>query len=293
MNIKLLIGAALLGAFILGSIVSGFGIAQQSDQAAPAEAAAPGPQTATIEPATPEITSRAPVETDFTTTEEDDIRKLVEEYILENPEVLIESLNNFQQRERVAAAERLQAAAANNLSELINGDGGFSIAANQKNAKIAVIELFDYHCGYCKRATGLVQDLAQNDADVMVVFREYPILRQESLIAAEYALAARAQDKYVDLHFAMMNAQGTLTESRIKDIAADLEIDMKALEKARKDPAITTAIERTRDIAREMGADGTPTFIVASMDGEFVEVMPGFSAENLQATIKEAKKVAG
>ena len=264
MTTRIAIGLALMGAVVLGAVISGFGVAQTP---------APKAQSSSFDDA-----------------QAAEIEDIVREYLLDNPEIIIESLNLYQERERENAIAQLEGGARNNLQALLNGDGGYTIGAAPEKAKVAVIEFFDYHCGYCKRATGLVQELAKNDPDVKVVFRELPILREESRIAAEYALAARAQGKYSDLHFAMMKAQGTLTEDRIKSIAKKAGLKLSDLEKAVKDPSVKAAVAESLNFAREMGADGTPTFIVASLNSDFLEVMPGFSEENLRAAIAEAKK---
>ena len=266
MQTKIAIAFALIGAVILGAVLSGFGVAQQST---------PAPSTS------------------FSDTQEDEIRELVHAYLMDNPEVIIESLNEYQDRERRAEEQKLKDGARENMAALIGGDGAYAVGADTSKAKVAVIEFFDYHCGYCKRANGLVQELTRQDPDVKVVFRELPILREESEIAAAYALAAREQGKYAELHFALMSEKGVLSEDRIKTIAKKTGLDVAALEKAAKNSKIDDALDETRRIASEMGAEGTPTFVIASLDGDFLEVIPGYSAEGLLEAIKNAKKAAG
>ncbi|MEL7488095.1 MAG: DsbA family protein [Pseudomonadota bacterium] len=272
MTSKLALGAALAGAALLGALAVGYGSAQPDADPAPTRNASSGDV--------------------FTASEEEEIRALVHDYLLDNPEVIIDALNEFQARQRVAEEQKLKSGAKSNLSALLKGDGGYTAGADADDAKVAVVEFFDYHCGFCKRANGLVRELTKNDPAVKVVFRELPILRDESDTAAEYALAAREQGKYVDLHFALMEASGVLTEDRIKDIAKKAGVDVKALTAARKDRAIKSSLEETVRIAREMGVDGTPAFIIASTDGAFVEVLPGYRPEEILAAVEAAKKAA-
>ena len=235
---------------------------------------------------------KASPSTSFSAVQEGEIRSLVKDYLLENPEVLIEALNVYQDRQEIAADQQRQNAARGNLQALLNDGGGYETGADLDQAKIAVIEFFDYHCGYCKRATGLMQDLASKDKDVKLVFRELPILREESDIAARYALAARAQGKYADFHFRLMKEQGTLSEERLKKIAADMDMDVAALEKEQASDAIEKALQQTAQMAQDMGVSGTPAFVIAALDGSFVEVVPGFHAPSINAAIKQAKKAA-
>ena len=136
---------------------------------------------------------------------------------------------------------------------MLNADSGFVAGKNIDAAKVAVIEMFDYHCGYCKRAAGQVKELTRNDPDVKVIFRELPILREESDIGAEFALAAREQGKFLDFHF---------------------------------------AIRSNHVIAAEMGIEGTPAFIVATLDGNYIDFINGYSEAALKEKISEAKKAA-
>lgn len=263
LNAKLAIGAALCGAFILGATVIGLSSASP-DSANPS----------------------------FSDSQEEEIGEIIRAYLMENPEVIIEAVNAYSERERVAAVEQSRIAARNNLDRLLDAETAYISGKDTAKAKVAVIELFDYHCGFCKRAVGLVRDMTEEDEAVKVVFRELPILRPESELAAEMALAAREQGKFLELHFAMMEAPGVLTKERIKTIAEAQGVDFAKLEAAAATPQISAAIEANRVLAEDLGVDGTPAFIVASLNGDYVEIINGFRAEAVLESIAEAKKAA-
>ena len=272
MKTKLAIGAALAGAAIFGATVVSWSAAQPEAQQ-----------------------SKAPEQTDstsFSDLQESEIEEIVRAYLLEHPEVIIEAVNRYSARERELAQQRAVTGASENLAALMDASTGYVAGKDVKNAKVAVIELFDYHCGYCKRATGLVNDLVKSDKDIKVVFRELPILREESEIAAELALASREQGKFLDFHFALMNSKGTLTKDRILSIAKKEGLDISALEKAQKDASVEYAIRENHALAQAMGVDGTPAFIIASVDGSYVDVINGYSAEAILGSIADAKDAA-
>ena len=261
MNRNLAIGGALAGAVALGATIAAFSNAQTGGGAGA-----------------------------FDEKQKSEIETIVRDYLIANPEVILEAVRGLEERERARADELALEGARANLDALLADDGGFTIASDPAKARVAVIEMFDYHCGYCKRAMGLVQDLAREDAAVKVVFRELPVLREESELAARAALAARAQGKYAELHFAMMGASGVIDRARLKKIAADAGLDVARLEKDMEAPAVEKALEDTRRIADAMGVDGTPAFIIASLDGKFIRVVPGYSEEAIAEAIAEAKK---
>jgi protein-disulfide isomerase len=250
---RLLIIAAMAGAAFFGAIAANIVSAQQSK---------------------PEISAnldRAAIE------------QIVRDTIRENPAMIVEALNLYSEN-------HVKDTARSYLPELLSENSGYVAGKNVAAAKVAVIEFFDYHCGFCKRSSGFVQELLKNDPSVKVSFREFPILREESEVASRYALASRAQGKYQELHFAMLGESGVITEERIKEIAGKLGMDVKKLVADSKNPDFTNFIESDRKAAHEMGIDGTPTFVVTSLDGSFIEVIPGFRPDDVKAAIVEAKK---
>lgn len=281
MNRYLTLALALGGAFALGTLAVSFGNARHSTETAAQEAPPHTHHEAEQSPTT-EKTARTPV---FSEAEAEDIRAIVYDYLIDNPEVLVEAIGVYQERQELAKFDN----ARSNLNALLDEENGYVTALNRKNASVAVIELFDYHCGFCKQASGLVQQIANNDADVVIAFREFPILRQESEYAAEVALAAREQNKYLDFHFAMMNASGTLTKDRIFEIAKSENIDIRKLQKDAEKPAISAALQQTFQIAEEIGASGTPAFVVASLNGEYLDIISGYKPEAVMEAIAQAK----
>ncbi|MEO1015888.1 MAG: DsbA family protein [Pseudomonadota bacterium] len=228
----------------------------------------------------------------FSNAEKGEIERIVADYIANNPEKVMEALTAFAaaEDERRAADQRVAQREA--ATYLASAEDAYEAGPDASAAKVAVVEFFDYHCGFCKRANGLVRELTSEDPSVKVVFRELPILRQESEIAARHALAARAQGKYLDFHFALMKKSGTLTEARILKVAKDIGLDVERLKKDAQSDSVEDALEYNYQVAKDIGVDGTPGFLVVSTDGSFVELIPGFRPEEIRKAVKEAKKAS-
>ncbi|MEL6363312.1 MAG: DsbA family protein [Pseudomonadota bacterium] len=222
---------------------------------------------------------------------QEQVEEIVRTYILEHPEVILQSVNAYAERQELEAAERLNAEAKARLSTLLSDQDGVVVGA--ADADVAVVEFFDYHCGYCKAASPVIRELIDKDESVKVVFRELPILKEESETAARYALAAREQGKYLDFHFALMNASGTLTEKRLAEIAKQAGLDAKKLASSvAESEAHKASLQRTYELAQAMGVSGTPAIVVASADGEFVQAFSGWTEPGLRAAIEAAKTAA-
>jgi len=187
---------------------------------------------------------------------EDQVKKLALDAILENPEIIMQAVAILQQREKDRAASgantvRLQLESDPNAPNLGNLEGD-----------VTVVEFFDYNCPYCRSAGETMQALLAADANVRVIYREWPILGDDSVIAARAALAAREQGKYEAFHWALMNGEGRVTEAVIFKVARDLGMDIAQLEADMVSPAVEAHIALSNALAQQLGFTGTPAFIV-------------------------------
>ena len=186
-----------------------------------------------------------------------EIEKVVKNYLMENPEIIRDALIELdlrQDRDAIAAVS----------SEIFNDPRDVSVGPD--DAKVTVVEFFDYNCGFCKRSTQWVEDLMDDyPEDVRVVFKELPILdnrSKTSRFAAKAALASARQGKYTEVHLNLMNER-SLTKDRIRKIIEDTGIDMKKFDADMKDVAIDRQIEDTLLLSNRIPSlTGTPFFLV-------------------------------
>jgi protein-disulfide isomerase len=183
----------------------------------------------------------------------------VRSYLLANPEVIIESVNGMEARQKAAEENELTAILVQWRDEVFN-DPASPLDANPKG-DATLVEFFDYNCPYCRKATPMLDGLEQTDKGLRLVFKEYPILGPGSVFAARAALASQKQGKYLAFHKAMMSYKGQITESSTLEVAAEVGLDVERLKKDMEDPAIDDAINRNRALAGALRISGTPTFI--------------------------------
>ena len=190
------------------------------------------------------------------------IEKMIHQYIMDHPEVLLESVKKHQEAREQARQEHAKQALAV-LSKELNGDPASPVSGNP-NGNVTVVEFFDYRCGYCKRVHPAIQKLLEDDKGVKFVFKEFPILGPESMIAARAALAVwnTNRDKYVAFHDALMTGRGAVSEAAIMKLAAQVGIKADALKKAMGDAEIDAALARNFQLAEALNINGTPAFVV-------------------------------
>ncbi|QQS12851.1 MAG: DsbA family protein [Rhodospirillales bacterium] len=211
------------------------------------------------------------------------VEKIVREYLMANPEIIVEAVNELEKRQTASRDAAARKALTERKAELLE-DPGSPVGGNPKG-DVTIVEFFDYHCGYCKRAKPTVTGVVDADTKIRIVYKELPILTPNSRVAATAALAAAKQGKYAELHIAMMEARGDLTKERILKMAADLKIDATRLEKEMADPAIAKQLERNQALAVALGVNGTPAFVIGD------KIIPGaVEAEVLREAVAAARK---
>ena len=218
-----------------------------------------------------------------TTMSKSEIETLVKEYLLENPEVIRDAILKLQEKEVLQEQEIYKESISSAKDALENDPRDASFGP--ENAKVTIVEFFDYNCGFCKRSTPWVEDTIEKYGDdIRIVFKELPILddrTRTSRLASRAALAADKQGKYMEMHFALMS-QKRLSGEIIRDTAKDIGLDMGRYEADLADPTIEQHISDTLELADRLPAlTGTPFFIIGN------EYVSGANTERLDQLVKQ------
>jgi protein-disulfide isomerase len=240
--------------------------------ALPQPARASQPATATPSAPAPSPKADAAAVRDFNPDQRRAIEWIVKDYLINNPEVMMEIQASLEAKMEKLQNERMASAIKENAAELFK-NASAPIAGNPKG-DVTVIEFFDYNCGYCKKALGGLAQLMEKDRNVKVVLKEFPILSKGSEEAARVALAARNQGKYWEFHRAMLETPGQANEAVALRVAEKVGLDIARLKREMASPEIKKELDQVRSLAQKMGIQGTPHFLV----GE--RVIPG-APENL------------
>ena len=120
-----------------------------------------------------------------------DIEKIVHDYLLANPEVVAEALRSLQQRQSASAAMRSKQAIHDHRQALF-ADQTSPVEGNAQG-KVTIVEFFDYRCVHCRRVASTLEQLVTSNASVRVVYKNFPVLGEPSVLAARAAVAAQQQ----------------------------------------------------------------------------------------------------
>ena len=202
-------------------------------------------------------------EESFSPTERTEIIEVIKDYLLEHPEFLVEVMERLDARQREQELVGQREAVVSFRQALLNDPD--SVVGGNPEGDVTIVEFFDYHCPYCKQTAPSLAAVLAEDPGVRIVYKEYPILGPDSLVAARATLAARNQGLYIILHDTLMALRGRLDKATIMQVAAEVGLDVKRLEEDMK------AHRRDRapnELARALGIQGTPSFVI----GEAVHV---------------------
>lgn len=190
------------------------------------------------------------------------IEQVVQEYLLANPNIIIQMSNRLD-AQQAAAEQKARDDALFNVGTAALVDPKVAFVVGPADAKVTVAEFFDYRCPYCKASLGAVQALIDSDLSVRVAFIERPILSPDSHVAARAAIASRRQDgKYLPFHRALMESTGELSRPRIFEIAKTVGLDTARLERDMTDPAVEESVTQSTALAVKLNLTGTPTFVI-------------------------------
>lgn len=213
---------------------------------------------------------------------EQDVQKIVETYLREHPETILESVESFQKKKYEEQLAQQKESLKTHRESLHDADAP---SAGNPKGDVTVVEFFDYNCGYCKRALPDVLHLIESDKNVRVVLRDLPILGETSLLAAKWALAAHLQGKYFDFHKALMSHNGPIDTGALERIGKTVGLDVEKLRKDAEGEDVKKRLDKDGEIARSIGITGTPAFIV---NDDIARGAVGY--DGLKQAVEDARK---
>ncbi len=192
--------------------------------------------------------------------DEKQVVEVVRDYLTKNPEILVEMTTALDKGQQEEQSAKQSTAISENADALFRSDKAFT--AGNPDGDVTIVEFFDYNCGYCRRAMPDALKLIEADDKVKFVFKELPIFGDDSEDAAKGALAAMKQDKYFEMHQRLFSDPGKAGKAKVLRIANDIGLDLAQLEADMESEEIGKALGEVRDLAQELGLQGTPLYLI-------------------------------
>ena len=218
--------------------------------------------------------------------EVNELNLLIKEYILNNPEIIIEAIEIYQNKQNFKKIEKEKKLIKSLSSEILDDKNSYQYG--DKNSKTTIVEFIDYNCGYCKRNHNIIMKFLKKNDDVRYIVKELPILGERSILASKFAVLIYLKDgpevyqKFFNflmthknqLNFQILKSFASKAGSKIEDF--DNQINIKK---------VNSVIAKNLLLAEKLSINGTPTYIIGN------SIIRGFiSLEELQEIIDNVRK---
>ena len=196
----------------------------------------------------------------------DVVKTIIRDTLLRNPEIVVYALQEFQKQRKSGQANMTrkpeQSVDEALLEEMRSGKN--APVDGNSDGTVTITEFIDYNCVHCRRFAPVLDSLMETNDHLRVVYRQWPILGQDSVDVARIALAARFQDGFKKLHDKFLSASGPLNADRALEIAGAMGLDTEKLEDDAEHPDVTKHISRSIVLAKTANFKGTPSMLIGN-----------------------------
>ena len=211
-----------------------------------------------------------------TNSDDPKLDEKIKNYILNHPEVLIQAVQNYQDKSEADQDKKAESNLGAKHTELF--DNPHSPVYGNLNGKTQIVEFFDYNCGYCKHMLPDLIKIVDGNKDAKLIFKELPILSPTSETTALAALIVYdlQPDKYFAFHRALMEHNGEKTDAAIAGILKEQGLDADKIMGYMKDKKYQDILADNIALAKDLSVTGTPTFVLSN--GKIVRGAVGYKA---------------
>ena len=192
----------------------------------------------------------------------ENLEQKIEKFILNNPEVILESLKNYEQQKEKEQKVDNEIKVKKYFKQLNDTTNGLYMGNLDSNKTI--IKFFDYNCSYCKKAYFDLEKILEKEKDIRVIYKNFPILSENSVLLAKLGvLAAEKSNKTFEEFYSMINKKkGLVNESELSKILQKIDLDPDQLNNSIINKRVESKLKKDVDLAKNLGLRGTPAFVI-------------------------------
>ena len=188
----------------------------------------------------------------------------IKEYILQNPEIIIQSLQNYENKKELEKKSQNKDLIKKLKDKIFSSN--IMLYEGNISGSDTIVEFFDYNCSYCKRAHQDLKKVIEKNNKVKIIYKNFPILSENSVKLAKYAIAISEinNEKFKQFHNLVINHKGRINENHLNEILKKIQVsEAKVIEKI-NGSEINNKLEKDIELANELGLRGTPAFIIGN-----------------------------
>ncbi len=195
-------------------------------------------------------------------TDTPEIESIIRDYLLKNPEIMLEVQQALEQKQQQEAKDRARLALASNAEAIFNSPNQGTIG--NPDGDITIVEFFDYNCGFCQRAMNDMNALLETDSNLKFVMKELPILSEGSVEASRISTAVYRlfPEKYAEFHNRLLGNQGLKDGNRALRVAQEMDLNIDAINTESQKNDVLGAFREANELATSLGINGTPSYVI-------------------------------
>ena len=192
----------------------------------------------------------------------ENLEQKIEKFILNNPEIILESLKNYEERKEKEQKVDNQIKVKKYSKQLNDTTNGLYMG--NLDSKKTIIKFFDYNCSYCKKAYFDLEKILEKEKDIRIIYKNFPILSENSVFLAKLGvLAAEKSNKTFEIFYSMINKKkGLVNEDELSKILQKIGINPDQLNNSEINKRVESKLQKDVDLAKKLGLRGTPAFVI-------------------------------
>jgi len=219
------------------------------------------------------------------------IEQIVYDYLIKNPDILVEASKKLQEQEAAkeeANIQKIKNTIPKYKKELFDTKAAGRIVTGNPNGKLIIAEFTQYQCGHCKVVAPLIDKLLKDNPEAQLITIYWPFFGNDAIYASKAALAAQKQNKLNELNQAMLATTDFLTKDKIDAVIKSIPgLDAKKLLADMEAKELDAGLKENFKLAGDLGIMGTPTFVFTNKEMTKFSLIPG-QTRNIENDLKKA-----
>jgi len=205
--------------------------------------------------------------TAFNSEQTAQIETIIHNYLLKNPQVLLEAAQKLQEQDNAktnAKIEEIKAKIPKYKNQIFSLTAPGRTFIGNPNAKILLVEVLQYQCSHCQVVEPIVEKLLKANPDIGLIIMQWPFFGADAIYASKAALAAQKQGKFAELNTAFLSSHELLNAEKIDAIIKSISgLNVDKLKKDMQDKSLDDGLKANFKLSQDLGFIGTPTLVFA------------------------------
>ena len=196
------------------------------------------------------------------TVSADEMEEKMKQFILENPEIILKSLENYEaqlEKKQNLESKKKIIKYKNDILDSSNG-----LYSGNIESQTSIVKFSDYNCSYCKKAHQDIEKIKKKFPNVKIIYKNFPILSplSEKLARISYLIAENDNEKFNIFHHSILSNKGPPNDKKVSNILEGLGYDLEDIEKELMTEKINNVLNKDVKLANNLELRGTPVFII-------------------------------